>query len=36
VPLSNEWTKLSQSRLHDYQPEKYPLARDEAVEFQLE
>jgi tetratricopeptide (TPR) repeat protein len=36
VPLSNEWTKLSQSRLHDYQPEKFPLARDEAVEFQLE
>jgi tetratricopeptide (TPR) repeat protein len=36
VPLSNDWTKLAQSRLHDYQPEKYPLARDEQVEFQVE
>jgi tetratricopeptide (TPR) repeat protein len=36
VPLSNEWTKLSQTRLRDYQPDKYQAVRDEKVEFQLD
>jgi hypothetical protein len=35
-PLSNEWTKLSQTRLRDYQPDKYQAVRDEKVEFQLD
>jgi tetratricopeptide (TPR) repeat protein len=36
VPLSNQWTKLAQTRLRDYQPDKYSAVRDEKVEFQLE
>ena len=36
VPLANEWTKQAQTRLRDYQPDKYQAVRDEKVEFQLD
>ncbi len=34
--VSNEWTALARSRLNAYQPEKYPLLKEEKVELVLD
>jgi len=33
---SNEWTKLARSRANAYNPEKFPMVKDERVELQMD
>ena len=34
--VSNEWTKLARTRANAYSPDKFPMTKDERIDFQME